>query len=856
MILDFLYNLFVGPIEFLVEVVFAFMMKLTHSEILSIVGVSLVVNFLVLPLYKKSDAVQEKEREKQKEMEPWLKHIRKAFKGDKRYMIQTTYYRQQNYKPIYALRGSLSLLLQIPFFIAAYNFLSRDGLLTDVSFWIFKSLGEPDELLHIGSFAINVLPILMTLVNFVSGAIYTKGFPLKDKIQLYGTAIVFLVLLYTSPSGLVFYWLLNNVFSLFKNIIMAAVKKIKKNRGNKEKKKFKLFQTKPFMLLSSFFYGKNGDEAVNKAFFFISGFFLVVLMGILIPVNVIKASAVEFVYDYYGPVNIIIYTFSMFLGFMLWFSIFYFLMETKAKNIFTYLMCVVAAVSGVNYFFFGKDFGMISPYLVYDDPPITTRTQKLVNLAIVMAVALAVCLVVKYIKTISKYALTVLLIASIVFSVIGGVSISNDIKQLDTIRVKDFNGEGIITLSRTGKNVVFIMPDRAISGYLPMILEEKPELRERLQGFTYYPNAVSCGQYTNMCTPALFGGYEYTMDKINQMTDKTLLEKQNESLSVMPVLFSNNGFDVTVMDPPYVGNYDIVPDVSIYDQYEGIDAYVTDGNYRNDSFDMFEDIYEGKQLRNFVGHSFFKCAPLLFQFRMYDYGHYYSIGRGGISSPFLNAYMVLDDLDYMTNITDEGENTFLMLQNATSHEPVFLSAPDYLPDTNCGDDEENNLAECHYDVNMVTIMLLCDWFDYLRENGVYDNTRIIICADHGRELGEFDNLRFPIIDAELCNPLMMVKDFNDNDEFRTDNTFMTIADVPTLAVDGVIENPVNPFTGNLISSQPKEDGPFLVTTSHHWDTTEDYGGPDGTFLDVSDGYWVTVQDNIFVMENWQPYNPG
>ena len=41
---------------------------------------------------------------------------------------------------------------------------------------------------------------------------------MKDKVQTYGLAAVFLVLLYQSPSGLVFYWTLNNLFSLIKNV--------------------------------------------------------------------------------------------------------------------------------------------------------------------------------------------------------------------------------------------------------------------------------------------------------------------------------------------------------------------------------------------------------------------------------------------------------------------------------------------------------------------------------------------------------------------------------------------------------------------------------------------------------------
>ena len=30
----------------------------------------------------------------------------------------------------------------------------------------------------------------------------------------------------------------------------------------------------------------------------------------------------------------------------------------------------------------------------------------------------------------------------------------------------------------------------------------------------------------------------------------------------------------------------------------------------------------------------------------------------------------------------------------------------------------------------------------MRENDVYDNTRIIIVDDHGKELGQFDNMIF------------------------------------------------------------------------------------------------------------------
>lgn len=75
----------------------------------------------------------------------------------------------------------------------------------------------------------------MTLINVISSAIYLKGFPLKTKIQLYGMALFFLVFLYTSPSGLVFYWTLNNLFSLGKTLFY----KIKKPSKSNEKAFFK-----------------------------------------------------------------------------------------------------------------------------------------------------------------------------------------------------------------------------------------------------------------------------------------------------------------------------------------------------------------------------------------------------------------------------------------------------------------------------------------------------------------------------------------------------------------------------------------------------------------------------------------
>ena len=210
-----LYTLIIGPLKLLFEVIYTLAYYVTGSAGLSIIALSLVMNVLLLPLYNMADALQEKENQIQLKLKKGVDHIKKSFKGDEQYMILNTYYRQNGYKPIYALRTSVSLLLEIPFFIAAYDFLSNEYTVLSASFGPISSLGNPDGLLG----GINLLPILMTVINIVSSAIYTKGQPLKNNIQLYVMALAFLVFLYDRPAGLVFYWTLNNVFSLIKNIL-------------------------------------------------------------------------------------------------------------------------------------------------------------------------------------------------------------------------------------------------------------------------------------------------------------------------------------------------------------------------------------------------------------------------------------------------------------------------------------------------------------------------------------------------------------------------------------------------------------------------------------------------------------
>ena len=132
--LSALYTVVISPLVLLFELIFTVADRLTGNVGLSIIFLSLAVNFLVLPLYKRADELQAEERDIQAKMAPFIKHIKKTFKGDERFFMLQEYYRINNYKPVYALKSSVSLLLQIPFFIAAYNLLSGMQVALDVDY--------------------------------------------------------------------------------------------------------------------------------------------------------------------------------------------------------------------------------------------------------------------------------------------------------------------------------------------------------------------------------------------------------------------------------------------------------------------------------------------------------------------------------------------------------------------------------------------------------------------------------------------------------------------------------------------------------------------------------------------------
>jgi len=887
---ELLETLIIGPLKLLFEWIFIYANTTTAHPGWAIVVLSIIMNILVLPLYRCADAIQEKVRDTETSLKAGVDHIKKSFTGDERMMILQTYYRQNNYKPIHSLKGSVSLFLQIPFFIAAYQFLSGLDLFEKVSFGPIPDLSLPDGLFVAGRITINVLPILMTIINLISCTIYLNKSTTKEKIQLYATALIFLVLLYNSPSCLVLYWTLNNLFSLGKNIIL------KKNiLSPKESKHNKWYSTGRILEIIGIFvyleigsdlclylfyiglsfqlpliYGKLTNKLeqtdspsvpvhTNQCHFILGMLFITILTGILIPSAYIAANPQEFIdiSYFHNPLWYIVSSFCLAAGFFLiWISVFYYLLGSKVKSFLDKIVWIAGIIMLVNYMFFATNSGIISARLQYVTPYNLTMDEKILNMQVVAILVAILYVIVEKKKTLASFILLILTLTITVMSTMNIVTIQ---KSVDSVKLNLAENTNIPhpPLSTEGNNVIVIMLDRAMGAYIPYIFDERPELKSQFDGFTYYSNTISFGGATNFAAPALYGGYEYTPVEMNKRDTESLVDKHNEALKLMPAIFTENGYRVTVFDPPYA-NYQWIPDLSIYDDYPDIETYNTSGRFIPDEE---KEAVIKNNYRNFFCFSLMKTAPLYWHHNLYDGGDYNRIKSKEeklYHYEFRNAYSVLAALPSMTNITTEPINTFFILSNNLTHEPVLideLSTPQQqsgsLEHNNRTLDLRNSLKLSHYQTNTAALMLLGNWFDYLRENNVYDNSRIIIVADHGCGLEQIDALNVSTADGSVYGtetyfPLLLVKDFGSNG-FTTSDEFMTNADVPTLSMKNLIQTPINPFTQKPINSDEKSAHNQYIIMSGAYDFNIGSETPEYTYPMSK---WACVSDNIWARNNW------
>ena len=168
----------------------------------SIILLTILIKAAFFPL----SAASYKSMARMKEVQPRLLAMKERFKGEPQKLNQAMMemYRKEKINP---LGGCLPVVIQIPVFIALYWVLLASVEMRAAPWlgWI-HDLAKPDPYY--------ILPVLMAVSMFVQTKLNpTPPDPIQAKIMMI-MPIAFSVMFFFFPSGLVLYWVVNNVLSI------------------------------------------------------------------------------------------------------------------------------------------------------------------------------------------------------------------------------------------------------------------------------------------------------------------------------------------------------------------------------------------------------------------------------------------------------------------------------------------------------------------------------------------------------------------------------------------------------------------------------------------------------------------
>ncbi|MBK2028169.1 membrane protein insertase YidC [Francisella noatunensis] len=201
-----------GMLSFFSEIIF-WVMNQIHSLVgnwgLAIILVTCLIKLIFYPLSAKSYRSMAKMRM----LQPRVKRLQEIYKDDRQALGKKMMemYKEEKVNP---LSGCLPMLIQIPIFISLYWVLLESVELRQAPFifWIHDlSMKDPYF----------VLPILMGISMFLQQKLSPAPTdPMQAKIMMF-LPVIFTFLFASFPSGLVLYWLTNNVISILQQWIIT-----------------------------------------------------------------------------------------------------------------------------------------------------------------------------------------------------------------------------------------------------------------------------------------------------------------------------------------------------------------------------------------------------------------------------------------------------------------------------------------------------------------------------------------------------------------------------------------------------------------------------------------------------------
>ncbi len=194
--------------------------RVTGNYGIDIILLTILIKILFYPLTQKSIVSMKK----MQELGPIIKTLKEKYKGDTQRLNQETMNLYKTYK-INPLSGCLPMVAQIPVFIALYKGLLVTIELRHAPFFLWiNDLSAPEHLWNIAvagyDLPIRLLPLLMGVSMFLQQKMTPSAGmePMQQKMMLF-MPLIFTFMFWSFPTGLVIYWLVNNILAIGQQMI-------------------------------------------------------------------------------------------------------------------------------------------------------------------------------------------------------------------------------------------------------------------------------------------------------------------------------------------------------------------------------------------------------------------------------------------------------------------------------------------------------------------------------------------------------------------------------------------------------------------------------------------------------------
>lgn len=741
-------DIILSPFTTIIKFLFGLFLSVTQNPAFSTILLSVAISILLFPLFAYIERLKQRQNILQQAMRDEIDEINAVYKGLERYCYTKEIHKIHGYSSATALVPSLGLLVQIPFLLAAYYYLSGFTGFQGAGFLYVSDLSQADTICHLGRVPINLLPFLMTAVNIYSGWLYGRDGKPSERYQYMAVALVFLVLLYNAAASVLLYWTLSNILALVRIVF---------------------FQSKFFMMWQS---RGNRDVRCKKRVLknlwcrAVAWPIAVALYFVL----VVFMSAIGLYYanisDYGTQLRTIVAILLPLASIALLCIVVVLVLARKHQIYAIALIVAVATLFSIQTNIINWDYGVLAGEdLLWG----SYRTRLVVDLLIWLTGIGCFVVFARKLRPYLNVIMLVVLLAQL-GTVIKAKRKSPPVPSHQNFTIchkEKFNFS-------EKQNIVIIILDSFQNDIFQEIIDKHPKYRYLFSGFTYYRNTTAQYAKTYGAVPALLTGQWYEnqepiqdfMMRSYATAVTTKLKQKGWKIHFYPVAPRLIAYSTAYID-------------NIVASTAGVESFAETGKFLDTAFFSGSPHFIKPVVYNRAEGQMKRLLPKLYKLSSSNTDE----GKIGVESVKRYQHPVLEFIDEASQklVANNQEPTFKYYHFNIPHAPFILN--EKLQQERLSPDRRGFRR-----FSIAALEATLAFLDKLRAEGLYDNTTVFILGDHGGGkyyVGRYDTDEIKVEAGDVPDehlesgiPLLLAKPFNATGELSISDAAVSLGDVP------------------------------------------------------------------------------